>query len=63
MKLHKGQYFYAPRGRNFQIYRHDGGHGNGISSSSPIGETYFSRSEAYARVCELHGWTQKERKA
>lgn len=63
MKLHKGQYFYAPRGRNFRIYKFDGEHGDGTSSSTEIGETYFSRSEAYARVCELNGWKQKERKA
>lgn len=63
MNMKKGQYFYAPRGRNFQIYRNDGEHGDGTSSSSPIGETYFSRSAAYARVCELNGWEQKERKA
>lgn len=54
--MKKGQYFYAPRGRNFQIYRNDGEHGDGTSSSSPIGETYFSRPAAYARVCELNGW-------
>lgn len=58
MNLKVGQYFYAPRGSIFRIYRVD--YNDGITSaSSPTGESYNTSEEARRRVYELNGWKYK----
>lgn len=50
-----GEYFYAPRGRRYKIYRISSITPTSTSSES-IGEIYARREEAKKRVYELNGW-------
>lgn len=57
MKPKVGQYYYAPRGRGFRIYRYDVVTDTFQSASpAPDEPTYHDREEARRRVYELNGW-------
>lgn len=57
MKPIVGQYYYAPRGRGFRIYRYTMV-ADGFRSASPVSDEpiFFDREEAKKRVYELNGW-------
>lgn len=58
-----GQYYYAPRGRGWRIYRYTSVTATG-SVASPVVEEpiYFNREEARKRVYKLNGWNYKPKK-
>lgn len=57
MKPKVGQYYYAPHGRGFRIYRYkevtDTFHSALPVQSEPI---FYDREQAKKRVYELNGW-------
>lgn len=55
-----GQYYYAPKGRHFRIYRYTSVTETCSSASLVLEEPmYADRHEARKRVYELNGWTMK----
>lgn len=61
MRPKVGQYYYAPYGRGFRIYRYDSVTENG-SSASPVNSEpiYYNQEDARKRVYELNGWRLKK---
>ena len=57
MKPKAGQYFYAPRGRFFRIYRYEFVSA-GATTASPVQDEpfYHDRQAARRRVYQLNGW-------
>lgn len=57
MKPKVGQYYYAPRGREFHIYRYDVVTDKFQSASLVLNEPiYYDQEQAKKRVYELNGW-------
>jgi len=55
----EGEYYYAPYGRKFQIYKVTHA-GDGYETAEKVmGEWYMTREEAKARVYELNGWRRR----
>lgn len=53
-----GQYYYAPKGRHFRIYRYTSVTETCSSASLVLEEPmYADRQSARKRVYELNGWT------
>lgn len=63
MKANIGQYFYAPSGRAFRIYRYDSVTDKGTVASPVQDEPYYyDREEARKRVYQLNGWNFNKRR-
>lgn len=57
MKPKVGQYFYAPRGRFFRIYRYDFVSAEATTAIPVQSEPFYAdREQARRRVYELNGW-------
>ena len=58
-----GQYYYAPHGRGFRIYRYVSVTAM-TSTASPVTDEpiYYDREEAKKRVYELNGWNFNKKK-
>lgn len=60
MKPKVGQYYYAPHGRFFHIYRWECvTETGGAASPVPDEPRFINREEARKRVYELNGWNYK----
>ncbi len=62
MKPQIGQYYYAPRGRFFRIFRCDNVSAGGYTGVPVMSENLCDNPEqARKRVYQLNGWTYKPR--
>lgn len=60
MKYKEGQYYYAPRGRFWNVYIY---HGDEVAGCGEFVSSHNTKEEARSEVYKLNGWSDHQQKS